>query len=488
MTGATIDAVNNTIWTEYGPDPTNPRTPWFEDDILPRTGHSMNITIPTGLPSSFTVLQDENYVPRLLVFSDFPGYIRLPGGTNEQNWEIAVVRIDNNVAPYSPFPDKPASQNWNLGYGATLLWDKDYTYPQGGNQSWSLGPISYEEQVFTLWSKESRLWYGYSLETGELLWGPTASQPEWDMYGNGAFYAYGNLYSGSYGGTLYCYDIKTGVLKWTYEAKGIGYESPYGDYQITFGGVADGKIYIYSMEHSPTQPLWRGSYIRCLDAYDGTEIWKNLQFVSGFAGGDATTQIADGCLMAGNDYDNRMYVYGKGPSATTVTGPEAVQPLGTPVLIKGTVTDQSAGAKGTPAIADAYMDEWMEYLYKQQACPTYAEGVEVTLDAMDPNGNFIHIGTVTSDMSGIFSHLWTPENEGKYSIIATFAGSESYGSSYAETAVGVGPAVSPAQPIEPEPTAPTEAPLITTEVAIIAAVVVVAVIGIVAFWILRKRK
>jgi len=59
----------------------------------------------------------------------------------------------------------------------------------------------------------------------------------------------------------------------------------------------------------------------------------------------------------------------------------------------------------------------------------------------------------------------------------------------------------PTEPTEPEPTEPepteseptepeqpAEAPLITTEIAIIAAVVVVAVIGIVAFWALRKRK
>ena len=63
------------------------------------------------------------------------------------------------------------------------------------------------------------------------------------------------------------------------------------------------------------------------------------------------------------------------------------------------MTDQSPGAKGTPAIADANMQAWMEYLYEQQAMPTNAKGVEVTLTAIDPNGN-THIGTATSDTSG----------------------------------------------------------------------------------------
>ena len=98
------------------------------------------------------------------------------------------------------------------------------------------------------------------------------------------------------------------------------------------------------------------------------------------------------------------------------------------------------------------------------------------------------IGTATSDMSGFYSIQWTPEHEGKYTIIATFEGSKSYYSSYAETAVGVDPAPATAGPIEPEPTEPAEAPLITTELAIIIAVVVVAVVGVVAFLMLRKQK
>ncbi len=52
----------------------------------------------------------------------------------------------------------------------------------------------------------------------------------------------------------------------------------------------------------------------------------------------------------------------------------------------------------------------------QQAMPSNAKGVEVTLDTVDPNGNFVHIGTVTSDISGKFSYMWTPEVPGKYTV------------------------------------------------------------------------
>ena len=138
----------------------------------------------------------------------------------------------------------------------------------------------------------------------------------------------------------------------------------------------------------------------------------------------------------------------------------------------------------------------------QKPCPEDAEGVEVVLTTLDPNGNTYEIGRATSSLSGVFGCAFTPEVPGLYKIIATFEGSDSYYSSYAETYINVEEAPSPAQPIEPEPAAPdlaalqpsqpeptasAEAELITTEAAIIAAVAV-AIVSVVAFWALRKRK
>jgi hypothetical protein len=68
---------------------------------------------------------------------------------------------------------------------------------------------------------------------------------------------------------------------------------------------------------------------------------------------------------------------------------------------------------------------------------SHAEGVEVILTAIDPNGNLQEIGRVKSDSSGLFKKLFTPDIQGEYVITATFKGSESYGSSRATTAVGV---------------------------------------------------
>jgi hypothetical protein len=152
------------------------------------------------------------------------------------------------------------------------------------------------------------------------------------------------------------------------------------------------------------------------------------------------------------------------------------------------VTDQSPGqtclgtpAAGTPAISDDSMTQWMEYLYMQQPMPTNATGVKVKLETLDPNGNFYEIGTTTSDASGNYAYSFTPNVPGKYTIIATFEGSNSYFSSYAETAINVAEAPTATAPPEyPQPIDPTLT-IIAVGIAIIVAVAIATIL------ILRKK-
>jgi hypothetical protein len=127
----------------------------------------------------------------------------------------------------------------------------------------------------------------------------------------------------------------------------------------------------------------------------------------------------------------------------------------------------------------------------QQPCPANVEGVEVVLQTLDPNNNFYEIGRVTSDASGMYKLLWEPPVPGEYTIIATFKGSDSYGSSFAETSIGVTEFPSPGQQLQPEQAEPmqaTEAPFITTELIVILAVVIIAVIALAGFYIFRRQK
>jgi hypothetical protein len=206
--------------------------------------------------------------------------------------------------------------------------------------------------------------------------------------------------------------------------------------------------------------------------------------------------VADGYLAYLNVYDMQVYCLGKGPSATTVEAPLTAITAGDTAVIRGTVMDIAAGTKqdeqaarfpnGVPAVSDESMSAWMEYVYMQKPRPANATGVTITLDALDPNGNFIHIDTATSDTSSLFSYAWTPPDvPGKYTVIATFAGSESYWPSYAETAMYVSEA-----PAATPPPTPTPAPMTDTYVLGIGAgaIIAIVVIGIVLILMLRKRQ
>jgi hypothetical protein len=482
--GAVIDAVNDTYWTAYGPyNGTYSATSGGgsqvvpADAIYPHSGYTMNVTIDKNLPGSIQVLQDDKRVPKMIFGSNTPdAYGTMGASVSSETFLVWLVRIDDHVTAYSPLPQYSATQNNNLGFGATLLWNKNITVPlPGKNYTWSIGGVSYDDQVFILQCKQTVQSWGYSLKDGSLLWGPTPAPFDYlDYYGVGTDMYYGKVLSCGYGGTLYAYDAQTGALVWNYNDTAPAYESPYGDnYPLSIGAVCDGKVYLYSTEHSPTKPLWR-PYLICLNITDGTEIWKLLDYNMGLG-------IADGHIVTASQFDNNIYCIGKGPSATTVDAPMTAVTAGSDVVIRGTVTDQSPGAKGTPAIADADMQAWMEYLYEQQAKPTDAKGVEVSIDAVDPNGNYIHIGTATSDISGAFGYAWTtPDVPGTYQIIATFAGSNSYGGSFAQTYMSVGEA--------PPATAPSEypQPIDNTMTIIAVGIAIIIAMVLIGIWIRRK--
>jgi hypothetical protein len=399
--------------------------------------------------------------------------------------DIILMRYSSAGAPMQPgwFVDAAMSaRDGHLMWGPINRTDivEAYTYTRSGPAG--AGCYAYgDADTFT--------WTGFSQTTGEKLWGPkTFPHNIWDRYGTNAQTAYGNLYTIGFGGYVNCIDYKTGDLKWTYNTGGSGYDTPYGVWTLwTFArvSIADGKLYAgEGHEYSP--PLFRGAQQICLDAFTGKLIYSILGFYA-----ISPPAIADGYMVTQNAYDAQLYCFSKGQTATTVTASPAVVTNGSSVLIRGTVTDQSPGktclgipAAGTPAIGEAYMKPWMEYLYMQQPMPQNATGVPVQLQAVGSDGSTIDIGTVTSDALGNFEYKWTPTITGTYKILATFTGSNSYYASYAETSAGVDPA-----PQAPAPAEEAVAPDYTPMFAGIAAIGIVAiVIGIVNLYALRKRK
>jgi hypothetical protein len=364
-------------------------------------------------------------------------------------------------------------------------------------------------------------WYGWNAYTGEALWGPTVSDTDpWGSLPTTGVSAISNgvLYGVTVSGVR-AFDLTSGEELWSFKGIQSGADFPsFNYYPFMHAGmvVADGEVYVTTAV-SHGDPQFRGAQLYCVNATSGALLWNTNSFTLDYIA------IADGVLLAFNEYDNQIYAYGKGPSATTVTAPDSVQLLGNEILLQGAVTDISAGSYqeavaanfpyGLPCVSDESMTQWMEYVYEQQPKPTDVTGVEVHLTAIDPNGNFQDLGYITSDYTGSYSTLWVPPVSGKYVVTATFEGSASYYGSSSKTAAffvseAAAPAIAtPTQPASQTPTSSSSAPVQsvapsplpseapqpatsgvppTTYIAITAAAVIIAVV--VAAVVLKRHK
>jgi outer membrane protein assembly factor BamB len=395
------------------------------------------------------------------------------------------------------------------------IWAKNITSYTAYNAGVNVGPII--DGVFTWFEEETMETMGFNALTGDLLWTTQPKSNAWGVYSQSYLgagppnptVAYGKIYSTGYDG-IYCYDQETGNLDWTFSVPS-GFETPYGNYPF-YGGVtvADNKVFATTNDHSPDSPMWRGGAMYVLDAFTGKMLWN----ISGWY---AASAVADGYVVVYNNYDSQIYCYGKGQTATTVSAPTLAASYGQPVLIQGTITDQSPGktcigvpAAGTPAISDDCMSAWMEYLYMQKPKPTDATGVSVHLTAIDSNGNTQDLGNVTSDTLGNYATSWTPPVPGLYKVTATFEGSSSYYSSKAgtafivsetgapapiatptatETATPTAPTPTPMQSVSPSPSEAPQptSPMPTTTYLAIGAAVVIIVAAAAALFLRKKR-
>lgn len=330
---------------------------------------------------------------------------------------------------------------------------------------------------------------GWDIRTGAVLWECNVDDYPWGEFWMYDRAAYNDLLlSPGYTG-LWAINETNGKVAWHYADPAVAFETPYtsngsATYSVQDIRVIDGKVYLTNNEHTPSQPATRGWGLICLNVTNGNLLWKlnGGNFVVGAA--------ADGYATASSTYLGQMVTMGKGKSATTVSAPQTQIVSGQSAMISGTVLDQSPAQSGTACVSDASMSTWMDYLHFQLPVDGYfhnvtVTGVPVSIDAIDPNGNAVHLGDTTSDMSGTFSYVWKPTTAGQYKITATFMGSSSYGSSYAQTSAVVveAPASTPtATPINFDAVSNS---LNTTIIAgVVAIIVAVAIVGLL---VLRKK-
>lgn len=444
-------------------------------------GYDLNVSIPfynqatTSLPGNTTIQ---------MAFVDDRVILASVTATKVQMWALSLAKGHEGALLFNTQWTPPAE--WLQG-NITLS-----NIGQAGWAAWSQA-----DMVGVYFTKENLKHYAFSLEDGSFLWEtkPQIYADAWSdtvlaNFGPDRVIAYNTLYSATVGGVVYAYDIETGELKWSYNATDPYHESYISNnWWIMPLFVTDGKIYFGHLEHSALEPKPRGAPFFALDAETGDLVFRaDGLFRQSRWGGRAI--IGDSIIATQDTYDQRVYAIGKGPSSITVTAPDVGVPANTPVMIKGTVTDVSPGTKdsaitlrfpnGVPAVSEESMGDWMLYVYKQFERPTDATGVPVSIDATDPNGNYVHLGDVVSDASGRFHFEFTPTTEGEYVIYATFMGSNSYYGSFAQNEMTVMQAqATPTQtPIEMPP---FEMYTIGTGIAVIVAVAIVGLL------LLRRR-
>jgi hypothetical protein len=433
---------------------------------------------------------------------------------------LAAVTPEILLTRYQPsmgsFMEMNAGWQITAGFDAKtgqLLWGP---YNQTLPPQESIALLCARDGYYVLHNKDTNNAYIYSLKTGQLLWGPIQLPGNaYSTISRGGDIAYGKAYIWDLGGYVNAIDLKTGEIVWTFNPRSSGYDTPFGIYPLWHFGthsICDGKLFLSEgrMYDPPLSP----SYRLAINCTDGSLVWDILHY-----GGRITGAHADTYFVDWNSFDDQIYTFGKGPTATTIAAPDVQVPLGDKVLIQGTVMDTSSGTKtydkqarfsnGVPAIADANMSVWMEYVYMQQSKPKEEDitGVPVHLIAIDPNGNYKDLGLVTSDANGKFVIAFSPETTGIYKVIARFEGTESYYTSQAETAFLVSeasaapiqteaPTPTPATPTPTETASPTATPTTAPNVGEtgntalyvgLSAVVVIVVIAAIAVF-LRKRK
>ena len=337
---------NSTLCVGYNAYQTNP---WF---WRPPTG--LTLQWSNGIQWNVTI----------------PTYVA-PDAETGINVTESISAINNGVilATTSSGIFFPQDYQIEVGYNATtgkFLWVQNRTVAEPGQTAQGLmGPVA--NGIYVEFNKATRQFYGFSIITGEKLWGPTTPLPNPLATYTSAYTVTdsGNIFVANGLQSIYAISFASGALVWTWTSPPAGLQTGWPNYPIEGAGIisAGGIVYVPT-GNSHGDQLFKGAQLYAINASNGNQLWGIDAFV------ESSMAAADGKLVMFNGYDNQIYGFGPGQTATTISASPEISIHGNNVLIQGTVTDQSPGqtclgipAAGTPAVSDASMSEWMEYLY-----------------------------------------------------------------------------------------------------------------------------
>src|SRR5450759_5194718 len=204
----------------------------------------------TSTPTVVAAIYNDYMICRNGTYPSLTGATNLDGSIVNANYTYFKVDIN------------PASST----FGQALWW---HTISVPNDRTITYGGLDPTVGVFVEGIKETRNFNLYSTDDGHLI-KTTDSQTALDYFGNPIYpyvasqLAYGKLYSYCYGGILYCYDLTTGSLLWTYGNGGTGkstdsdFQAP-GNYPGFIQAVGNGVVYIVVTEHTIETPIYKGA-------------------------------------------------------------------------------------------------------------------------------------------------------------------------------------------------------------------------------------
>jgi hypothetical protein len=500
--------------------------------INPTTGAPSNITIPTFSGNGSTVelffrdgyyysfqgikTNTANPAPNVTVTESYEGFlIKWNSLGTSTNFDTRIV---SNVSVTLPLDYRTAYQTSAYGNNLggidydSMIKVAQHRFIHGGYYGYNL--VAYDMNTGNiLWNisspvsdmssayRPTNVWIRNGLYMAEMELGVIKA---WDLYTGeekweartdtdmpwGIFWMYDEaafedlIFATGYTG-VWAINENTGEIVWQYVDPAPPFETPYTSddasvYSVQEIRVIGGLLYVTNNEHTPNQPYPRGWGMICLNATTGEFQWKisGTRMQAGAA--------SEGYLTAASSYDGTMYVLGKSTSKTSISGPQTAVSKGGSIVLTGKVLDQSPAsldktAGGIACVADESMALWMDYNYLQMPIDGLygnetVKGVQVFLTAENEHGEYTYIGETYTDESGTFSYIWTPDEIGKYTVTATFGGSNAYGQSSDTTAIGVVAATSDGN----------NQPNFALYIAV-STIVMVVVILIVGFLLLRKK-
>jgi len=152
--------------------------------------YSWNVTIPSGLPGGVVAAYNENKI----VGQSFNNYYVYTWALSLKTGSQGALLFNNTFT---------APLEWALSNRTTNIRLADVNIPYN---------------IYTIVDCDRQKFYGVTLDTGTLAWGPTEPTPSYlDLYQEGMTYSdsHGILFCNSVGGDIQARNVTTGTLLWT---------------------------------------------------------------------------------------------------------------------------------------------------------------------------------------------------------------------------------------------------------------------------------